>query len=410
MGILLESGSLINTYIDIYLQRAMQHDTYKYKYLYALAEMAREEGTNCLRERPEFLGDWKPLNTNDPSFRLKLGLIINQYKAMEGMSEHAILPNKYNLAVRDGKVSYIPFKKLQAHVFQYVDDTFRAQVRKYQEYGTCSILQGMIHRVLENGLFECLTDEYYYALNVAEYDRYRVSCKVGRILQELAEIQGIPLTEGDISTAAHYFSDLVKLDSVDLNDPDIQLYVTHKPSEIYTSDKLVADSCMARQESKRFWMYNDLDNCSMLVLEKNGYIIGRALLWERVTYYKNASDALEEQESTCIKYMDRVYGNSPVAQTILMKWGTEHGYYVRKTSDKVIAPDGIPEYHPRLEISLADNYCHDFKPCIWPEVPYMDTFGCWPVGSKVLRNWYDRDVQYRDLKVLLGQVDGFTYS
>ena len=76
MGILLESDSLVDTYVNEYLQRAMLHDTWKYKYLYALAEMAREEGTDCLRERPEFLGDWKPLNTNDSPF-----VLLNSYPA-----------------------------------------------------------------------------------------------------------------------------------------------------------------------------------------------------------------------------------------------------------------------------------------------------------------------------------------
>jgi len=123
----------------------------------------------------------------------------------------------------------------------------------------------------------------------------------------------------------------------------------------------LSGSCMKHDNCQDFFdMYVNTPEVKMLVAFKNEdsqYIIGRALLWNKVQCH-----TYDEE----IKCMDRIYGNQ-VTINAFKRWGTNNGYHVKteQTYDnsKFTSPTGtIVE---KLTVHVTN---------VGSQVPYMDSF------------------------------------
>lgn len=382
--------------------RATYSDNHKSPWVFALANMARNEGEADVQDMKEYAGDWAPsCNYPRTEFRVKMDAIAERFPRVAGfLGGYPTLYNKLNFGVDGTKVSYLPLAKVREFLIQKLEATIAELMEKYEEWGIGSTLNTIIGDVLYYGIHDYLNQNYDNALRQGALDKFRIVCKAGRIFQEIGEVTGNPLTEDVISKLSSYFVDLTRLDEADLNDPNTKVYVLEKPSEVYTSEKLVARSCMSVKDSRTFWMYDDLDICEIVTIEKDGYIVARALLWDKV-YVKG--------QLTPIKYMDRIYANSVHNEALLRKWGMLEGYHQWDTSDYIMTPQGMRIAKPQMWIDLRDNWCHGFKPLMWPKCPYMDTFAVFVEGTHILRSWWERGQQNEDCKVINGDVHGLTY-
>ena len=381
--------------------RSTYSNKHKSPWVFALANMARAEGAQDVRDMNEYMGDWTPFNMSRPEFRVKMELIAGRFPRDAGfLADYPTLHGKLNLGIQGTKVSYLPLAKVRDFLIQKAEAMIVDLITKYDAWGIGATLNTMIEDVLYYGIHDWFNNNYNNALRQGALDKLRVVCKAGRIFQELGDVTGHPMTEGVISKISSYFVDLTRLDEADLNDPDTKVYIIGKPSEVYTSEMLVAKSCMAFKDVRTFWMYDDLDICEIVTIEKDGYIVARALLWDKV-YVKG--------QTTPIKYMDRIYANSVHNEALLRKWGMQEGYHQWDTSDYTLTPEGMRIDKPQMWIDLRDNWCHGFKPLMWPKCPYMDTFAVFVEGGHILRSWWERGQQNEDCKVLNGDVHGLTY-
>jgi len=381
--------------------RSTYSNAHKSPWVFALANMARAEGEPDVRAMGEHMGDWAPFNMSRTEFRVKMEAIAARFPRDAGfLADYPTLYGKLNLGVQGTKVSYLPLAKVRDFLIQRAEAMIVDLITKYDAWGIGGTLNTIIEDVLYYGIHDWFNKNYDNALRQGALDKLRVVCKAGRIFQELGDVTGHPMTEGVISKISSYFVDLTRLDEADLNDPNTKVYIIGKPSEVYTSENLVARSCMAFKDVRTFWMYDDLDICEVVTIEKDGYIVARALLWDKV-YVKG--------QTTPIKYMDRIYANSVHNEALLRKWGMQEGYHQWDTSDYTLTPEGMRIDKPQMWIDLRDNWCHGFKPLMWPKCPYMDTFAVFVEGGHTLRSWWERGQQNEDCKVLNGDVHGLTY-
>lgn len=110
-------------------------------------------------------------------------------------------------------------------------------------------------------------------------------------------------------------------------------------------------SCMKYQECQtylEFYIANP-DKVSLLVAKRDGYIIGRALLWKP----DNCSEII----------MDRIYGND-VTIDAFKKYAQERRYVYKEYQNHSSTNEFISNLKPCYEVTME----------MTPEVPYMDTF------------------------------------
>lgn len=382
--------------------RASYSNAHKSPWVFALANMARAEGEPDVRDMAEYMGEWSPIvSLARPEFCIKMEAIAARFPREAGfLSDYPTLHNKLNLGVQNGKVSYLPLAKVRDFLIQKVEAIIVELMDKYDAWGIGSTLNNIIEDVLYYGIHDYFNKTYTEVLRSGALDKLRVVCKAGRIFQELGEVTGHPMSESTISKISSYFVDLTRLDEANLDAPDTKVYVVDKPSEVYTSERLVARSCMSVKDSRTFWMYDDLDDCSIVTIEKEDYIIARALLWENVHV---------KGQLNPIKYMDRIYANTVHNEALLRKWGMREGYHIWDTDGHILTPDGMRIEKPQMWIDLRNNWCREFKPLMWPKCPYMDTFSVFVEGGHILRTWWEKNQSNEDCKVLNGDVHGLTY-
>ena len=381
--------------------RSVYSNAHKSPWVFALANMAREQGQPDVRDMNEYMGEWEPFNYARSEFRTKMDAIAQRFPTTMGfLADYPKLPNKLNLGVQGTKVSYLPLGKVREFLIKKAEEMIVGLMEKYDAWGVGGVLSTLIDDVLYYGIHDWFNKSYDNALRQGALDKLRVVCKAGRIFKEFCDVTDHPVTEENISRVSSYFVDLTRLDEADLNDPDTKVYIYDKPSKVYTSEMMVARSCMTSKDVRTFWMYDDLEYCDVVTIEKDGYIVARALIWEKV-YVRG--------QNTTIKYMDRIYANSVHNETLLRKWGMQEGYHISDTSDYVLTPQGMRIDKPQMWIDLKDNWCHGFKPLMWPKCPYMDTFAVFVEGGHILRSWWERGQKNEDCKVLNGDVHGLTY-
>ena len=381
--------------------RSTYSNAHKSPWVFALANMARQMGEQDVRDMNEYMGEWAPFNMSRTEFRVKMDAIAARFPREAGfLSDYPTLHGKLNLGVQNGKVSYLPLAKVREFLIQKAEAIIVELMEKYDAWGIGATLNNIIEDILYYGIHDWFNKNYTNALQAGALDKLRVVCKAGRIFQELGEVTGHPMSEGVISKISSYFVDLTRLDEADLDAPDTKVYVVDKPSEVYTSDRLVARSCMSVKDDRTFWMYDDLDICEIVTIEKDDYIIARALVWERV----HVKGKLKP-----IKYMDRIYANTIHNEALLRKWAMREGYYQWDTDGHILTPEGMRIDKPQMWIDLRDNWCGEFKPLMWPKCPYMDTFSVFIEGGHILRTWWEKNQHNEDCKVLNGDVHGLTY-
>ena len=59
--------------------RSTYSNKHKSPWVFALANMAREEGAQDVRDMNEYMGDWTPFNMSRPEFRVKMELIAGRF-------------------------------------------------------------------------------------------------------------------------------------------------------------------------------------------------------------------------------------------------------------------------------------------------------------------------------------------
>jgi formylmethanofuran dehydrogenase subunit E len=112
-------------------------------------------------------------------------------------------------------------------------------------------------------------------------------------------------------------------------------------------------SCMKKYEAQD-WFEVYEKNCQMLLIQKNGLLEGRAILWN-----------LENENGDPVKFMDRIYGTTETVE-LFKKWAVKEGYVYKVdqvyTSNKYT--NGVETYTENLK------FCNDV---VYEFYPYMDT-------------------------------------
>lgn len=174
----------------------------------------------------------------------------------------------------------------------------------------------------------------------------------------------------DVENFTNQFQSIIR-DKVDIRlvkGKDIKKYYLLENYETDCPSGSLKGSCMAPESrNKLIDFYVDKKNVSMLVaFSENNKVIGRAIVWDDVKFYKN--NKLVDEGS----FMDRIYYTYDWLISKFKKWAKDNDCYVKyKQShddlNQFIAPD--QQVHScKIEIDL------DLKSQFYP---YMDTV-CFP--------------------------------
>lgn len=213
--------------------------------------------------------------------------------------------------------------------------------------------------------------------------------KIGKVLSYI----GKNSNTNEMAAFSHFVAD--RLRQIAAVPYDVQ--VSSTPSAIYTlpyrSDVDVSKSCMRSKERSYFEIYDDMDTCSIVYITEDGYLVGRALLWDNVTEHTSGKE---------IKIMDRCYFRNRDILARLLAYAREHGYYVKEYPEKsncetYFDPEGERHFLPRLSVPTGfilreNSYCN---------VPYFDTFYFAEEGSDHLTSFRNED------SVELRSIEGF---
>lgn len=119
-------------------------------------------------------------------------------------------------------------------------------------------------------------------------------------------------------------------------------------------------SCMRGSECNEYFGIYEKNASMLIALNSDGYIMGRAILWDNVE--RNDNDVT-------IKFMDRIYGND-VAIEAFKTWAINNGYYHKafqsyQDPEAVINP--VTKCRENIDMTIRVTGKH-------PNYPYMDTF------------------------------------
>ena len=209
-----------------------------------------------------------------------------------------------------------------------------------------------------------------------EYSHHQrvITMKIGKGVKKFFKIHSKPLEDESIKNISGRLSLKVsdfKLKIVSGNDID-KYYQEIKTDSAFRTGSL-GNSCMRggdAQDGNYFQVYKD--NAKMLILhnEETDLIIGRAILWDDVTYLgrDNEDEKLTSGGSALV--MDRIYADESV-YPMFKDWALENGYY-RKRYQSYNNETLFRSPVTKEEIELA--FSMDINLNEYRRVPYMDTF------------------------------------
>jgi hypothetical protein len=209
-----------------------------------------------------------------------------------------------------------------------------------------------------------------------EYNHHQrvITMKIGKGVKKFFKIHSKPLEDESVKNISGRLSLKVsdfKLKIVSGNDID-KYYQEIKTDSAFRTGSL-GNSCMRgcdAQDGNYFQVYKD--NAKMLILhnEETDLIIGRAILWNNVTYLgsDNEDEKLTNGCSTLV--MDRIYADESV-YSMFKDWALENGYY-RKRYQSYNNETLFRSPVTKEEIELA--FSMDINLNEYGRVPYMDTF------------------------------------
>ena len=152
--------------------------------------------------------------------------------------------------------------------------------------------------------------------------------------------------------------------------------VSDEPGEIYIKGGSFT-SCMIGKPREFFRIYDEIDNCQIAyILDDNGRLVARALLWENVT-----------DENTGIVYpkvMDRIYFKTNSELATMKAWAIKNGYIfkTRQSLGHYDFYDGDMNKISLKESWIETNLTFDWN--MYQAVPYIDTFQWAKEGSNKL--------------------------
>lgn len=179
---------------------------------------------------------------------------------------------------------------------------------------------------------------------------------------------------------------------------DIKKYYFHKSYKNQNSGSL-GMSCMKHDVCMDFFdvYIKNSDACKLLVmLDNDGLLLGRALLWQ----------AVDVEKGTTKKVMDRIYSINDEKNIHLFKeWADENGYIARKDQKW-----GNSMYFEVMGKSIKFKLGVRINKEAFANYPYVDTFKFWDEKNAILTNFLPTDNGYvRTLVGSNGSVLNYDY-
>lgn len=203
--------------------------------------------------------------------------------------------------------------------------------------------------------------------------------KIGRLVTKIINTLGGSFKDKDVEDFVNKYK--ASYDSMNNIEDNFKIVKGEDIRKYYSKDNYYKDSksegtqlwksCMSSNYCQSFLdiYVENPDNINMLVLLKDGKVLGRALLW-------NLDDGN--------KFMDRIYTISDSYIFNIEKWGKENGYIIFSE---------LKSY--TLEVTL--------KPEVYGSYPYMDTFKYYDSSTGFITN--DSDLYDNDF-IMLSETDG----
>lgn len=269
--------------------------------------------------------------------------------ATEGMDEEAFIednPNYWSFA-NDTKdlVSYVKVDKL------------RRKLAQMNEIQVKSVTSEMMEEFNED----------FYTTKIT-----RTRSKVTKFISGLFKKEWISANfkNTDIEEFSNQYTALVKgSDEIFkiVKGEDIRKYYNNENYDTTVPSGTLMKSCMGHSNKSKFLdLYVKNDNVSLLVaLSDGGKVIGRALLWDNVSFKEKGS--MKEVHKG--KFMDRVYYTNDWVEGKFLLWAKEEGIFTKRTQShddptRFINPHNneTEEYYIEVEVNLEYQY-----------YPYVDT-------------------------------------
>tara|TARA_R110002020_G_scaffold220785_2_gene428787 strand:- start:43888 stop:45429 length:1542 start_codon:yes stop_codon:yes gene_type:complete len=217
-------------------------------------------------------------------------------------------------------------------------------------------------------------------------NKRRRKTKIGRLIRKLFtedSITDFGIRDSEIERFVNIYASLFTQE-----DEDLKIYSGADISWAYLSDNYNSDygdggslwsSCMRYHEKNDFFsIYEDNKSCKLLVLLKDGLVIGRALLW----------DFIDVDTKEHLKVMDRIYTCKDFDSFKFIRWAADNEYYYKYeqsyTCQQFINPKTNIAEEKKFAIPISKTDCYRY--------PYMDTFYYLDEDSGVLSN----DSKYGD--------------
>tara|TARA_R110000796_G_scaffold168417_2_gene285365 strand:- start:324 stop:1694 length:1371 start_codon:yes stop_codon:yes gene_type:complete len=314
------------------------------------------------------------------------------------------------LAATKGK----PYRKLLTITHRYFldklgfDDKFNGNIDDPNHYCYNYNLDFYKKRIINSPLRESLESSLsdgvslpYYCMPDLPYDlstnpmekgmiTYKnrdriVKMKVGKGLKKFLKIHGQILSDEDVkNVSARLSTDIGDFTLKVVEGSDIDTYYhVDKYDNCFDTGSL-GSSCMRGDDAidgDFFEVYKENAKMIILINEASDLIIGRAILWDDVTYIgsDNTDEGLKNGQG--VKVMDRIYSNESVYH-IFKDWALANGYYRKRyqsyNNEKLWrSPSTEQEVELDFEIAICLN---DYG-----NSPYMDTFA-WGDSDSVRNN------------------------
>jgi len=201
-----------------------------------------------------------------------------------------------------------------------------------------------------------------------------VVMKAGKGIRKFFKIHKVSLTDEYVKNVTNKLN----LKTTDfklkiVEGKDIDKYYSSEYYEDTFDTGSLGSSCMRgddAQDGNFFAVYKEHAKMLILINENTDLIIGRAILWDNVTYI-GCDDPNENLTYGCkALVMDRIYSAESV-YSIFKEWALENGYYRKRYqsyTNEVLWKSPVTKEEIELYFSMEINLnSYDF-------VPYMDTF------------------------------------